>query len=171
MTNNVGDGFSIEAMRAEDWPAVRDIYLEGLATGQASFETETPTWDQWNNARLPACRLVARDSGGIVGWAALSPVSSRHVYRGVAEASVYIAERARGQGVGRALLEALIKAAEAAGIWTLEAKIFPENAASLALCEKCGFRRVGVREKLGCHKRVWRDVLLLERRSATAGTD
>jgi phosphinothricin acetyltransferase len=161
--------FRIEAMQPQDWPAVRDIYLEGLATGQASFETEAPTWEQWNNARLPACRLVARERGGIVGWAALSPVSSRPVYRGVAEASVYVAERARGKGVGRALLEALIEAAEAAGIWTLEAKIFPENPASLALCERSGFRRVGVREKLGCHKGVWRDVLLLERRSTAAG--
>jgi phosphinothricin acetyltransferase len=161
--------FRIEAMQPQDWPAVGDIYLEGLATGQASFETEAPTWEQWNNARLPACRLVARESGGIVGWAALSPVSSRPVYRGVAEASVYVAERARGKGVGRALLEALIEAAEAAGIWTLEAKIFPENPASLALCERSGFRRVGVREKLGCHKGVWRDVLLLERRSTAAG--
>ena len=161
--------FRIEAMQPQDWPAVGDIYLAGLATGQASFETEAPTWEQWNNARLPACRLVARESGGIVGWAALSPVSSRPVYRGVAEASVYVAERARGKGVGRALLEALIEAAEAAGIWTLEAKIFPENATSLTLCERSGFRRVGVREKLGCHKGVWRDVLLLERRSTAAG--
>jgi phosphinothricin acetyltransferase len=161
--------FRIEALRTEDWPAVREIYVEGLATGQASFETEAPTWEQWNNARLPACRLVARDSSGIVGWAALSPVSSRRVYRGVAEASVYIAERGRRKGAGRALLEALIEAAEAAGIWTLEAKVFPENAASLTLCDRCGFRRVGVREKLACHNGLWRDVLLLERRSTAAG--
>jgi phosphinothricin acetyltransferase len=161
--------FRIEALRTEDWPAVREIYVEGLATGQASFETEAPTWEQWNNARLPACRLVARDSSGIVGWAALSPVSSRRVYRGVAEASVYIAERGRRKGAGRALLEALIEAAEAAGIWTLEAKVFPENAASLTLCDRCGFRRVGVREKLACHDGLWRDVLLLERRSTAAG--
>jgi phosphinothricin acetyltransferase len=161
--------FRIEALRTEDWPAVREIYVEGLATGQASFETEAPTWEQWNNARLPACRLVARDSIGIVGWAALSPVSSRRVYRGVAEASVYIAERGRRKGAGRALLEALIEAAEAAGIWTLEAKVFPENAASLTLCDRCGFRRVGVREKLACHNGLWRDVLLLERRSTAAG--
>lgn len=163
--------FQIDAMRAEDWPAVREIYTEGLATGQASFETETPSWEQWDGARLPACRLVARDSGGILGWAALSPVSSRRVYRGVAEASVYVAQRGRGKGVGRALLNALIEAAETNGIWTLEAKVFPENAASLALCEKCGFRRVGVRENLGCHKGVWRDVILLERRSAIAGIE
>jgi phosphinothricin acetyltransferase len=159
----------IDAMRAEDWPAVRDIYVEGLATGQASFETEAPGWEQWDGARLPACRLVARDSDGILGWAALSPVSGRRVYRGVAEASVYVAQRGRGRGIGRTLLAALIEAAEASGIWTLEAKVFPENAASLALCEKCGFRRIGVREKLGCHHGVWRDVVLLERRSAKAG--
>jgi L-amino acid N-acyltransferase YncA len=163
--------FQIDAMRTEDWPAVRDIYIyiEGLATGQASFETESPSWEQWDAARLPTCRLVARNSSGILGWAALSPVSGRRVYRGVAEASVYVAQRGRGNGIGLALLKALIEAGEAAGIWTLEAKIFPENAASLALCERCGFRRVGVRERLGCHKGVWRDVVLLERRSAIAG--
>jgi phosphinothricin acetyltransferase len=162
-------GFQITTLQAEDWPAVREIYLEGLATNQASFETEAPTWEQWNQARLPVCRLVARDRAGILGWAALSPVSSRKVYRGVAEASVYVAARGRGTGAGSALLEALIEASEAAGIWTLEAKIFPENAASLALCRRCGFRQVGVREKLGCHKSVWRDVLLLERRSSVTG--
>ena len=156
----------IEPMRAEDWPAVREIYIQGLATGQASFETEAPSWEQWDSARLPACRLVARHSGGVIGWAALSPVSSRRVYQGVAEASVYVASRGRGKGIGLALLQALIEAAEAAGIWTLEAKVFPENAASLVLCEKCGFRRVGVREKLGYHNGIWRDVVLLERRSA-----
>jgi phosphinothricin acetyltransferase len=161
--------FQIDAMRSEDWPAVRDIYVDGLATGQASFETEAPDWEQWDGARLPMCRLVARDSYGILGWAALSPVSARPVYRGVAEVSVYIAQRGRGRGVGSALLAALIEAAEAAGIWTLEAKVFPENGASLSLCEKCGFRRVGVREKLGCHKGVWRDVILLERRSKITG--
>jgi phosphinothricin acetyltransferase len=159
----------IDSMLPEDWPAVREIYIDGLATGQASFETEAPTWEQWNSARLPKCRLVARDPQRVIGWAALTPVSSRQVYAGVAEASVYVASEARGQGVGRALLQSLIEAAEVAGIWTLEAKIFPENDASLALCEQCGFRRVGVRERLGCHKGVWRDVVFLERRSATAG--
>lgn len=159
----------IDPMQPEDWPAVCEIYLQGLATGQASFETDAPSWEQWDSARLPICRLVARDSEAILGWAALSPVSRRAVYRGVAEASVYVAEQGRGQGVGLALLEALITAAEAAGIWTLEGKVFPENPASLALCEKCGFRRVGVRERLGCHKGVWRDVVLLERRSSSQG--
>jgi L-amino acid N-acyltransferase YncA len=161
--------YRIEAMQTADWAEVRAIYVDGLATGQASFETEAPSWEQWSSARLPACRLVARDSSGILGWAALSPVSSRRVYRGVAEASVYVAERGRGKGIGRTLLAALIEAAEAAGIWTLEAKVFPENAASLALCNKLGFRPVGVREKLGCHHGVWRDVVLLERRSVIAG--
>lgn len=159
----------IDSMQPEDWSAVREIYLEGLATGQASFETEAPEWEQWHRARLPVCRLVARNSEGILGWAALSRVSSRPVYTGVAEASVYVAARGRGQGVGLALLEALIAAAEAAGIWTLEGKVFPENGASLALCERCGFRRVGVRKKLGCHNGVWRDVVLLERRSSIQG--
>jgi phosphinothricin acetyltransferase len=161
--------FPITPMRPEDWPQVREIYVQGLETGQASFETEAPSWEQWNAARLPICRLVARDPAGVIGWAALSPVSSRRVYKGVAEGSVYIAPRGRGKGIGLALLTALIESAEAAGIWTLEAKVFPENAASLALCEKCGFRRVGVREKLGCHKGIWRDVILLERRSQVAG--
>jgi phosphinothricin acetyltransferase len=159
----------IEPLQPEDWPEVREIYLQGLATGQASFETEAPTWDQWDSARLPICRLVARDAEAIAGWAALSPVSKRAVYRGVAEASVYIAEQRRGKGVGLALLEALIAAAESAGIWTLEGKVFPENLASLALCQRCGFRRVGLRERLGCHKGVWRDVVLLERRSSIPG--
>ncbi len=156
-------------MRAEDWPTVREIYIEGLGTGQASFETEAPDWEQWDSARLPICRLVACDADGILGWAALSPISRRQVYRGVAETSVYVAEQGRGRGIGRTLLAALIEAAEESGIWTLEAKVFPENAASLALCERCGFRRVGVRERLGCHKGVWRNVILLERRSTVAG--
>lgn len=140
-----------------------------MATGQASFETEAPAWEQWDRARLPTCRLVGRNSEGILGWAAFSPVSSRPVYTGVAEASVYVAERGRGQGIGLSLLKALIAVAEAAGVWTLEGKVFPENDASLALCERCGFRRVGVRERLGCHKGVWRDVVLLERRSSIRG--
>lgn len=159
----------IDPMREEDWPAVREIYVQGLATGQASFETEAPDWEQWNAARLPICRLIARDHDAVVGWAALSPVSSRRVYQGVAEASVYVAPRGRGKGIGLSLLQALIETSESAGIWTLEAKVFPENTASLALCERCGFRRVGVREKLGCHRGVWRDVVLLERRSTIAG--
>jgi phosphinothricin acetyltransferase len=156
-------------LTAADWPAVRAIYEEGIATHNATFETAAPDWATWDVARLPVCRLAARRGGQVVGWAALSPVSSRAVYCGVAEVSVYVAEGARGQGVGRLLLTALVEAAEAAGIWTLQAGIFPENAASVALHRSCGFRIVGRRERLGCHYGVWRDSLLMERRSSTVG--
>ncbi len=156
---------TILPLHPHDWPAVRAIYLEGIATGNATFETSAPDWDRWDRDHLPTCRLTARLAGDIVGWAALSPVSGRYVYAGVAEVSVYVAERARGQGVGLALLSALVHASEQAGIWTLQGGIFPENAASLALCRKAGFRIVGTRERLGCLHGRWRDVLLLERRS------
>jgi phosphinothricin acetyltransferase len=154
------------AMTADDWPAVRAIYEAGIATGHATFQTEAPTWEAWDRTHLPSCRLVAKDDQvEIIGWAALSPVSSRPVYAGVAEVSVYVATRARGQGIGRALLEELVRQSEADGRWTLQAGIFPENEASLALHRCCGFRVVGRRERLGQLQGVWRDVLLLERRS------
>lgn len=161
----------VAPMTPADWPAVRAIYEEGMATGHATFETSAPEWDAWNAARLPDCRLVARDGDRLIGWAALSPVSSRCVYSGVAEVSIYVAAAARGCGVGRALLLALIEASEAAGIWTLQAGIFPENEASVALHQSCGFRVVGRRERLGRHHGVWRDSLLLERRSNRVGVD
>jgi L-amino acid N-acyltransferase YncA len=160
---------TIEPMVAEDWPAVRAIYAQGIATGLATFETEAPDWAAWNAAHLPDCRLVARTESGVVGWAALTPVSGRCVYAGVAEVSVYVAEGARRQGIGVALLAALVKASEAAGIWTLQAGIFPENKASLALHAACGFRQVGTRERLGQLAGAWRDVVLLERRSPVVG--
>jgi phosphinothricin acetyltransferase len=160
----------IEPMTAADWPDVRAIYEAGIATGHATFQTEAPEWDAWDRGHLAACRLVARtDEGLTVGWAALSPVSARPVYAGVAEVSVYVADGSRGLGVGRMLLEALIRAAEADGRWTLQAGIFPENAASVRLHERCGFRVVGRRERIGRHHGLWRDVLLLERRSLTIG--
>ena len=137
-----------------------------MADGDATFETEVPSWESWDAARLVAPRLVAEQDGEVVGFAALSPVSSRAVYCGVADVMVYVARRARGHGVGRSLLEALVAEAEAAGIWTLQAGIFPENEPSLRLHEACGFRRVGVRERLGRHHGIWRDVVLLERRSS-----
>lgn len=155
----------IREMTPVDWAAVRDIYRQGIDTGDATFETEVPGWSHWNQDHLEECRLVAISDGQVVGWAALSPVSGRCVYGGVAEVSVYVAEESRGQGVGSALLQALVEASEKAGIWTLEAGIFPENVASIVLHEKCGFRRVGLRQRLGKLKGVWRDVLLLERRS------
>lgn len=159
----------IEPMRADDWPAVRAIYLAGIATGQATFETDAPGWQDWDAVHLQVARLVAREPAGLLGWVALSPVSRRRVYQGVAEESVYIAEAARGRGVGRALLTAAIAASEATGIWMLQAGMFPENTASIALHLRCGFRVVGRRERIGLHGGIWRDTLLLERRSATVG--
>jgi phosphinothricin acetyltransferase len=161
-----GAAIELAAMRAEDWPAVRVIYAEGIATGNATFETETPSFERWDASHLAGHRLVARVDGAIVGWAALAPVSERCVYRGVAENSVYVAEQARGRGVGYRLLLALVEAAEADGIWTVQTGLFPENTASLALHERCGFRVVGRRERLGRLHGVWRDVLFLERRSS-----
>ncbi len=159
--------FQIVSMRPDDWPAVEAIYLEGLATGKASFETESPGWANWSAKHHLHSRLVARADERVLGWAALSPVSTRPVYAGVAEVSIYIADAARGQGVGKALLHALIEQSEQNGIWTLQAGIFPENTASIALHESCGFRQVGRREKIGKLNGVWRDVVLLERRSKT----
>lgn len=168
--------FEILPMTADDWPAVRQIYLDGLATGQASFETTAPSREQWDAGHLECCRLVARvpdtpsdQTADMLGWAALSPVSRRACYRGVAEVSVYIAARARGHGVGRVLLEALIAASEADGIWTLQASIFPENVASVRLHESTGFRLVGRRERIAQHHGRWRDTVILERRSARIG--
>lgn len=156
----------IRPMTAADWPAVRAIYDEGIATRNATFITTSPDWPEWDAGHLAACRLVADEAGTVVGWAALSPVSSRCVYAGVAEVSVYVASRAQGRGVGRALLGALIEASEAEKLWTLQAGILPENTPSVTLHERLGFRIVGRREKLGKMDGVWRDVLLLERRSA-----
>jgi phosphinothricin acetyltransferase len=159
----------IDAMTAADWPAVAEIYRQGLETGHASFETDVPEFGAWDAAHLPEPRLLARLGGAAAGWAALSPVSGRCVYGGVAEVSVYVAADNAGRGIGRRLLSELVRLSEEAGIWTLQAGIFPENAASLALHERCGFRVVGRRERLGCHNGVWRDVVLVERRSATVG--
>jgi L-amino acid N-acyltransferase YncA len=155
-------------MTPQDWGAVRAIYLEGIATGDATFATSAPEWEEWDSSHLPICRLVVR-SGDVLGWVALSPVSQRAVYRGVAEVSVYIAERARGKGIGAVLLRALIRDSEREGIWTLQAGIFPENEASVRLHERAGFRIVGVREKVGSMGGRWRDVILMERRSAVVG--
>lgn len=161
--------FVIDAMRPEDWDAVAAIYAEGMATGNATFETEVPSWEKWDSGHVQSPRLVARQGDQILGWAVLSPVSGRCVYSGVAEVSVYVAGAARGMGVGSSLLQALVESSEAAGYWTLQAGIFPENTASVALHEKCGFRVLGRRERIGQMNGVWRDVLLLERRSLTVG--
>ncbi len=158
----------IVPMTPADWDGVRAIYEEGIATGNATFEKSAPEWEQWDGAHLPRCRLVARQ-GDLVAWAALSPVSSRCVYAGVAEVSIYTAARARGQRVGLALLSTLIEASERENIWTLQAGIFPENAASIALFRKAGFRMVGSRDRLGWMDGRWRDVVLMERRSQVIG--
>ncbi len=171
----------IAPMLPEDWDEVRRIYEEGIATGQATFETKAPTWEAWDAAHLREPRLAARhpgerakveqaSKGGLLGWAPLSRVSDRCVYAGVAEVSVYIDAAARGRGVGRALLGALIEGSERQGIWTLQAGIFPENIASIELHRRCGFRELGRRERLGKMGGVWRDVMLYERRSRSAGT-
>jgi L-amino acid N-acyltransferase YncA len=162
--------FSIEPMRLDDWPAVRAIYMQGIATGNATFEQTAPEWDKWDAGHLLAARIVARsDDGTILGWAALSGVSSRCVYAGVAEVSIYVAEQARGRGVGQQLMSHLIDDSDSEGIWTLQAGIFPENAASIALHGRAGFRIVGKRERLGQMNGRWRDVVLMERRSAVVG--
>jgi phosphinothricin acetyltransferase len=156
----------IRSMTAADWPAVAAVYAAGIATGDATFETEIPSWARWDAGHLPGHRLVAVDGGAVLGWAAVSPVSDRCAYAGVVEDSIYLAEAARGRGVGRALLTALVTSTERAGIWTVQTGIFPENAASLALHRAVGFRDVGVRERLGrMPDGRWRDVVLLERRS------
>ncbi len=156
-------------MTPSDWPSVAAIYLEGIRTGNATFQTESPTWEDWDNAHLPSCRLVAIVGNSVAGWAALIPVSSRRVYAGVAEESVYVSEKFRGHGIGLALLEKLVTESEAEGFWTLQAGIFPENIGSIRIHEKCGFRVLGRRERIGQMGGVWRDTLLLERRSAVVG--
>ncbi|MBO3269404.1 GNAT family N-acetyltransferase [Hymenobacter defluvii] len=159
----------IQPMTAAHYPAVRTIYEEGIATGNATFETQAPTWEAWDRAHLVHSRLVAIDGGAVLGWAALSPVSSRCVYGGVAEISLYIAAEARRQGVGRQLLQSLILDSEAHGIWTLQAGTFAENTASISLHMQAGFRVVGYRERIGQQHGVWRNTVLLERRSPYIG--
>jgi L-amino acid N-acyltransferase YncA len=154
----------IERLREADWPAAAAVLAEGIATRNATFETRTPSWEEWDASHLGEHRLAALDEVGLLGWAALSPYSHRHAYSGVAEVSVYVAGRARGRRVGRALLAALIESARAGGLWTLQAGIFPENQASLALHRSLGFREVGIRERIGRLDGTWRDVVLLELR-------
>jgi L-amino acid N-acyltransferase YncA len=158
----------IDQMRASDWEQVREIYLQGIRSGHSTFETEAPSWERWDEAHLPFARLVMREGERVLGWSALSPVSKREVYRGVAEVTVYVAESARGRGIGRTLLEALIRDSERYRIWTLQASIFPENVASVELHRRCGFREVGRRERIAMLNNVWRDTLLFERRRADA---
>lgn len=175
--------YPIIPMAPNLWSAVREIYREGMATGNATFETQLPEWEQWDASHRQTCRLVALEPFvcdvaeplicsrgiGVLGWAALSPVSARRVYAGVAEVSVYVAAASRGRGVGRSLLQALVRESEVNGIWTLQAGIFPENAASIVLHKSCGFCKVGVRRRIGQLGDTWKDVLLLERRSSSVG--
>lgn len=163
--------FVVNEMTAEDWDQVASIYREGIATSDATFETNVPEYEAWDNTHHQHCRLVARAGDKVIGWAALSPVSPRCVYSGVAELSIYVARSARGRGVGKALLNAIIDESESIGIWTLQAGIFPENDASLALVRACGFRQVGRRERIGQMDGVWRDVILMERRSKVVGIE
>lgn len=161
--------YQIEEMHPKDWEQVQAIYLEGIRTGNATFETDAPAWENWDKGHIKSPRLVARSTDGkIMGWAALSPYSGRHVYRGVAELGIYIGQDYRGQGVGSGLLTALIEKAEQAGFWTLQAGILKENIASRQLHAKAGFREVGYREKIGKLNGEWRDVILMERRSLVA---
>jgi L-amino acid N-acyltransferase YncA len=169
MSSQEAEGVGIEGLTEKDWAHVRAIYVEGIQTGNATFEESAPDWEKWDAGHLPSCRLVARAGGNVVGWVALSPVSGRCVYAGVAEVSVYVAERSRGRGIGSKLLAALVETSEREGIWTLQAGIFPENKASIALCQRAGFRIVGKRERLGAMDGRWRDVVLLERRSKVTG--
>ena len=155
-------GLTLKALRPEHWPRVARIFEEGIRAG-GTFATEAPSWESWNASH--SLRLVAEADGEVVGWAALEPTSPRHAYRGVARSAVYVTESVRGQGVGRTLMTELIARSEREGIWTLEAAMFPENEASVALHLSVGFRIVGTRERLGQRDGVWRDVLLLERRS------
>jgi L-amino acid N-acyltransferase YncA len=175
----------IDAMTPADWPEVRAIYEEGIATGLGTFETSSPSWEEWNVARLPHSRLVARSgrefdgktpdertrNEKVLGWAALSAVSKRACYSGVAEVGIYVAAAARGKGIGRLLMQALIESSENNGIWTLQGATIAENASSLALQEKCGFRVVGRRESIGKLSGVWHDTVLTERRSTRVGID
>lgn len=160
---------TFDKMQPNDWPAVKKIYEEGIATGNATFQQQVPEWDEWDKSHLQHSRIVAKENGEVVGWAALTPVSGRCVYAGVGEVSVYVSDRARGKGVGKQLLQQLIHESEANGIWTLQAGIFPENIASIKIHEKGGFRTLGTRERIGRMNGVWRDTVFMERRSSIIG--
>lgn len=166
--------YKIEEMKSSDWEQVKNIYLEGIKTGIATFQTECniPTFETWNNDHINSCRLVARSENNILGWAALSPTSSRCVYSGVAEVSIYIGVKYKGQGIGTALLRNLIKLSEENGFWTLQSGIIKENTASISLHKKCGFREIGIREKIAkMNNGEWMDVILMEKRSDVVGID
>lgn len=164
--------YNIEAMKSSDWEQVKDIYLKGIKTNVATFQTEAPAWEDWNKGHLASCRLVARSENNVLGWIALGPSSSRCCYRGVAEVSIYVDEKYKGQGIGTALMNNLIKLSEGNGIWTLYSAVIRENKASIAVHKKCGFREIGIREKIArTGDGIWHDVVLVERRSKVVGID
>lgn len=164
--------YQINEMGKLYWQQVANIYLEGIKTGIATFQTIIPTWEQWNSSHISSCRLVAQLGDDILGWCALSPTSSRCVYEGVAEVSIYISEKYKGQGIGKGLLTNLIKLSEENGFWTLQSGIISENAASISLHEKCGFRKIGIREKVAkMNNERWLDTILMECRSKKVGID
>ncbi|MEC5425476.1 N-acetyltransferase family protein [Virgibacillus sp. C22-A2] len=167
----MNDSIVIDSMREVDWPEVRDIYLEGIAAGNATFATEAPDWHEWNEKYITVCRIVAREEGKVIGWAALIPTSSKAAYSGVAELSIYLSAGSIGKGIGTRLLKALINNSEANGFWTLQSGVFPENTASIKLHKKEGFCEVGVRKRIGKLNGRWRDVVMLERRSEIVGID
>lgn len=162
--------YRIEEMRPSDWEQVGSIYLQGINTGIATFQSELPSWESWNEGHSKSCRLVARSGDSILGWVALSPASSRSCYAGVAEVSIYIGENYKGQGIGTSLLQNVIKLSEEIGFWTLQSGIIRENTISIALHKKCGFREIGVRERVAkMNNGIWHDVVLVERRSKVIG--
>ena len=163
----------LREMTTDDWPSVREIYRQGIETGDATFEEEVPEWEEWDAYRRPDCRIIAEDEhGGVVGFACVSPSSKRAVYAGVCEVMVYVADGARGNGLGGRLMKALVETTEAHGIWTLQASIFPENVASIRAHERVGFRIVGTRDSIGkFHDGRWRDTVIMERRSQDVGRD
>ena len=165
MSNNLRE------MTSSDWTSVAEIYKQGIETGNATFQQTIPSWDEWNKSHISTCRLIIEVDNEVTGWAALSAVSSRPVYAGIAEVSVYVGSKYRGQQIGTKLLEAIISESESKGFWTLQAGIFPENQASIAIHKKAGFREIGYREKVGKMKDVWRSTVLLERRSTIIGID
>lgn len=169
MPNLAIDMPSVRAMAPTDWPAVHRIYEDGIATGTATLDTDAPSWMEWNDSHLARCRVVAEEDGEVVAWAALTPVTGRFTFGGVAELSIYVAEDARGKKTGQKLLEALVEESEKAGFWTLQAQIFEGNTASVHIHEAAGFRIVGVRERIGKINGVWRDIILMERRSQRVG--
>lgn len=161
----------IEGMKTEDWEAVRDIYIEGIHTGDATFDIKPPSFEKWDHGHLTTCRLVARYNGQVVGWVALSQSAHKDAYNGVAEVSIYVSSASAGQGIGSLLLEQLIRSSEESGFWTLQALIFPENTNSIKLHTRYGFEIVGIRKRVGKLHGVWRDVVFLERRSEVVGVD